>query len=128
MNKLKTNTMKKLFLLFASIFTIASGFGQSESGTQPLTSASDKFCIVDLLPNSFKNNYTIKLEYDANMDSSFVNQLKNVPSSFKRRVEILNYMSSIGWTFISGAIFSHDFAYNVLYFKKSFPKKENSGY
>ena len=128
MNKLKTNTMKKLFLLFASIFTIASSFGQSESSTQPLTSTSDKFCIVDLLPNSLKNNYIIKLEYDANMDSAFVNQLKNIPSSFKTRVEILNYMSSIGWTFISGAIFSHDFAYNVLYFKKSFPKKEDSGH
>jgi hypothetical protein len=60
------------------------------------------------------------------MDSTFVNQLKNVPSRFKTRVEILNYMSSIGWTFISGAIFSDTFAYNVLFFKKSFPKKENS--
>jgi hypothetical protein len=128
MNKLKTNTMKKLFLLFASIFTIASGFGQSESSTQPLTSTSDKFCIVDLLPNSLKNNYIIKLEYDANMDSAFVNQLKKVPSSFKKRLEILNYMSSIGWTFISSAIFSETFAYNVYYFKKSFPKKEDSGH
>jgi hypothetical protein len=118
--------MKKLFLLFASIFTIASSFGQSESSTQPLTSTSDKFCIVDLTPS--RHGYTIKLEYDANMDSAFVNQLKNIPSSFKTRVEILNYMSSKGWTFISGAIFSHDFAYNVLYFKKSFPKKENSGH
>jgi hypothetical protein len=117
--------MKKLFLLFASIFTITSSFGQNESGTLPLTSTSDKFCIVDLFPNSFKNSYTIKLEYDANMDSAFVNQLKNVPSSFKTRIETLNYMSSIGWTFISGAIFSNTFAYNVLYFKKSFPKKEN---
>jgi hypothetical protein len=120
--------MKKLFLLFASVFTIASSFGQSESITQSLTSASDKFCIVDLVPPSLKHGYTIKLEYDANMDSASVKQLKNVPSNFKTRVEILNYMSSIGWTFISGAIFSDTFAYNVLYFKKSFPEKENSGH
>ncbi len=46
--------MKKLFLLFVLIFTIASSFGQSESNTQLLTSYSDKFCIVDLYPNSLK--------------------------------------------------------------------------
>lgn len=117
--------MKKLLLLCASLFTIALSFGQNELNTQTLTITSDKFCILNIASYT-KHMFNIKLEYEANMDSVVVNQLKNVPSRFKTRVEILNYMSSIGWTFVSGTIvFSNSFEYPVFFFRKSFPKKEN---
>lgn len=113
--------MKKLTMLWILLFMLMSGYSQSESNSQSLSNTVDKFCIIKLSPIPFRSTLSVNIEYDINLDSTSIKQLKNTPTRVNQ-LDVLNYMTSIGWTFINGSAYFNTFEYYYLYFKKSFPK------
>jgi len=112
--------MKKHLLLTIVIFTIASS-------ALPAQTKVDKFCQVYMQPKgTFLARYQAVLsigehaEFMSFKDTSIIAALQKV-NTLTTEPDVLNYMASIGWTFVS---FSWKGTSQYIYFKKEFDKSE----
>ena len=111
---------KKPFLTVLLIFTLSSfSFAQMKI---------DRFCQVSIEPKN-KNGFTSKTvaiisfgEVDSLFffkDSCILKKLKQV-NELTTSIDVLNYMSNIGWTFVSVIPFGLYTSHERIYFRKTF--------
>lgn len=116
--------MKKAIVLIAIAVCIfnSSSFAQVKI---------EKFCEVSIkLRNGFSNKIRATISFGQEedsllmfKDSLILNKLKKV-NEFKTTPDILNYMSTLGWKFVSVIHLQQYVADETFYFKKEFDLSE----
>lgn len=107
--------MKKTILLLVILTTLLIGFASAQNKV-------DKYCQVTVFNKArisigeYRGVFALK-------DTSEYNELKFV-NNLKTAVDVLNYISKLGWTVVNIHAAGLNTAMEVLYFKKEFDISE----